>query len=147
MKSINIILSVFALSLLVSCQVEPEPIDYGTDVCHHCKMTIVDKKFAAQAVTEKGKVYNFDAIECLVQFVDERSETKFAFVQTNSYLKPEERLNVKDAFFVKSPEIPSPMGAYLSAYGKREAAKNRADHPEAKIMNWSQLQEEVLTQQ
>ena len=143
MKSlINIGLVAVAI-LLMSCQPSPKPIEYGSDICHHCKMSIVDKKFASQAVTSKGKVYNFDAIECLVQHVEQHNETEFAFLQVNSYTLPDERLNVENCFFIKSPEIPSPMGGYLSAYPDKSSARTMAQHPQARIMNWSELKKEV----
>ena len=56
------------LSLLIilcsffSCSKTPQPINYGTDMCHFCQMTIVTKTHAAQMVTTKGKQYKFDAI-------------------------------------------------------------------------------------
>lgn len=135
----------FMLSMLIctfiACKPEPKAINYGTDICHHCKMTIVDKKFAAQAVTDKGKIYNFDAIECLVPFQAEKTDTEWAFIQVNNYLDPDQRLNAKEAYFVKSPDIPSPMGGYLSAYPGKEAAQNSANHPDAKVMDWSLLKQ------
>ena len=143
MKSIINICLLLVSILLVSCQPSPKPIEYGSDICHHCKMSIVDKKFASQAVTSKGKVYNFDAIECLVQYAEQNMETEFAFLQVNSYLEPENRLNVEECYFVKSPEIPSPMGGYLSAYQDKNTAESQAQHPQAQVMDWQGLQKEV----
>ncbi|MCC6725443.1 MAG: hypothetical protein IT258_13125, partial [Saprospiraceae bacterium] len=48
-------------SLLTACTPTAEPISFGEDMCAHCKMTIVDEQFAAEAVSQKGKVYKFDA--------------------------------------------------------------------------------------
>lgn len=144
MRQIVITAFVLACCLLFSCQPQSEPIEYGTDVCNHCKMTIVDKKFAAQAVTDKGKIYNFDAIECLVQFTDEKSDIEFEILEVKSFIKPDNRVNARQAYYVKSPEIPSPMGGYLSAYPDEKAAKEKATHPEAKVMSWEELNAEVL---
>jgi copper chaperone NosL len=33
-------------------------------------MTIVDKQHAAQFVNDKGKTYNFDAAECLINYLN-----------------------------------------------------------------------------
>ena len=63
--------SILLIALLVfSCNSSPQPIDYGNDGCHFCKMTIVDKVHAAEIVTKKGKVYKFDATECMVNFIE-----------------------------------------------------------------------------
>ena len=48
---------VVLLLIFTSCNVGPQAINYGSDGCHFCKMTIVDKVHAAEIVTKKGKVY------------------------------------------------------------------------------------------
>ena len=45
-----------------------EEINYGVDACAYCKMNIVDPKFGAELITKKGRVYKFDAIECMVNY-------------------------------------------------------------------------------
>ena len=56
-----------AIITLVSCTVEEKPIIYGTDDCALCKMLIMDQRYGTEIVTTKGRVYKFDAIECLVE--------------------------------------------------------------------------------
>lgn len=58
----------FSFFVLLACQVKQKKINYGTDHCEFCQMTIVDKQHAAQVVTKKGKAYSFDAIECMVHY-------------------------------------------------------------------------------
>ena len=60
MKRLSILI---ILCSFFSCSKTPQPINYGTDMCHFCQMTIVTKTHAAQMVTTKGKQYKFDAIE------------------------------------------------------------------------------------
>lgn len=57
------------LAFCSSCTTGPEPIRYGQDNCHHCQMTLMDKRFGAEIVTDKGKVYKFDDLNCLVNFM------------------------------------------------------------------------------
>ena len=68
MKTLKHYIFISLLLLVFSCNVSPKPIDYGSDGCHFCKMTIVDKVHAAEIVTKKGKVYMFDATECMINF-------------------------------------------------------------------------------
>ena len=56
-------LILLATVLLAACQPSPKPIEYGSDMCDYCKMTIVDQQHAAELVTTKGKAFKFDAIE------------------------------------------------------------------------------------
>jgi len=55
--------------LFISCSTKPQPIQYGKDVCDHCKMTIVDQKFGGEIVTKKGKAYKFDDLICMAKFL------------------------------------------------------------------------------
>lgn len=60
MKTIKLI----ALVLLSACTSEMK-IHYGEDVCHYCKMTIVDKRFACVVESTTGKHYKYDDLFCL----------------------------------------------------------------------------------
>ena len=82
MRIFNLLLTVISFFFLVSCTVEPEPINYGGDQCEFCKMNVVDKAHAAQYVTSKGKQFKFDAIECLVREIStpEIKESDLAFI-------------------------------------------------------------------
>ncbi|WP_452220509.1 nitrous oxide reductase accessory protein NosL [Lacinutrix salivirga] len=114
--------SIFALLLFfISCNVAPEPINYGSDGCHFCKMTIVDKVHAAEIVTNKGKVYKFDATECMINFMKEFDTSEIKLYLSNNYTEPEALIDATKATFLISKNIPSPMGAFLSAF------KNKAD--------------------
>ena len=55
---IGVMLGFLGLMSFTSCSAGPEPIRYGQDNCHHCKMTLTDKRFGAEIVTQKGKVCN-----------------------------------------------------------------------------------------
>ena len=73
--SLKITLSGILLSFfMVSCKIEPQPIEYGKDQCNFCVMNIVDQNHSAQYVTKKGKQFKFDAIECMVNEVNEKGE-------------------------------------------------------------------------
>ena len=109
------------LLLLIGCNASPQDIDYGNDGCHFCKMTIVDKVHAAEVVTKKGKVYKFDATECMINFMKEFESSEIKFYLSNNYTEPEALIDATKATFLISENIPSPMGAFLSAF------KNKAD--------------------
>lgn len=102
--------------VFLGCSVQPHPIAYGTDACHYCKMTIVDNQHAAQIVTKKGKAFKFDAIECMVNHLKEIDQEKVALFLTSNYITPGELINAQEAVYLISEQIPSPMGAFLSAF-------------------------------
>ena len=134
-------LMLFLILVLTSCQIGPKPIAYGTDTCHFCKMTIVDKQHAAQFVTEKGKVYKFDAAECMMNQLKDFEADKVAFFLVNDYSTPGELVDAKDATFLISMNIPSPMGAFLTAFESQEIARQMQVENDGELFNWEELQE------
>src|SRR6056297_445306 len=105
----------------LGCTVAPKPIDYGHVGCHYCSMTIVDKQHAAQLVTKKGKVFNFDAIECMMNHLKDEGESTMALFLVNDFDRPGELVDAKKATYLVSENIPSPMGALLSAFSEQQA--------------------------
>ena len=132
--------SIFALLLLfLSCNVSPQPINYGSDGCHFCKMTIVDKVHAAEIVTKKGKVYKFDATECMINFMNEFDTSEIQLYLSNNYTEPEALIDATKATFLISENIPSPMGAFLSAFKAKEDATKTQSDKGGTLYTWEEL--------
>ena len=53
---------------MLGCSAKPEPLVFGKDACYTCKMTLVDSKYGAELVTQKGKIYKFDDLNCMLNF-------------------------------------------------------------------------------
>lgn len=137
----------FGLIILVlsalGCKVEPKPIAYGTDGCQYCRMTIVDAQHAAQAVTAKGRVYSFDAIECLVHYLQDNPETEMAHLLVADYQNPGALLKATTAVYLVSPGIPSPMGENLSALTNLNAAEELQSQKGGAVFSWDGIQEHL----
>lgn len=101
--------------------------------CAHCNMVISNPKFKAIATQYSGKVISFDAIECLVNY--QKSSNKIKNLKVTNYNNGK-LIDAKNAFYVKSKEIPSPMGAFLSAYNTKKEALKVAF---GTVMNWKDL--------
>lgn len=127
------------MAALGACNTGPKPIQYGTDSCHFCRMTIVDRQHASEIVTSKGKVYKFDAIECMVNFREELEETSIAHFLCNDFNTPGELMDATSATFLISEAIPSPMGANLTAFRNAEDAAAARQQYGGQLYNWNQL--------
>ena len=138
MKTLKHLL-LFTIILLLGCQVAPKPIEYGSDGCHYCKMTIVDKLHAAEVVTKKGKIYKFDATECMVHFMDEFDTSQISLYLSNNYNEAEELIDATSATFLISKNVPSPMGANLSAFKTKNEAENLMNEKGGKTYTWEEL--------
>ncbi len=139
MQTLKPYLILTLLIAIFSCNVSPKAIDYGHDACDFCKMTIVDKVHAAEIVTEKGKVYKFDATECMINFMNNFDASEVKLYLSNNYTQPESLIDATKATFLISKNIPSPMGAYLSAFKSKEDAKRFQSEKGGTLYNWDKL--------
>jgi len=129
-----------ALILVLSaCSSKPVAIEYGVDGCYFCKMTIVDKLHAAEVVTKKGKVYKFDATECMINFMDDFDTTTIKLYLSNNYTEPEALIDATQASFLISKNVPSPMGGFLSAFKNKEDAVKVQTAKGGAIYTWEEL--------
>ncbi|WP_339710434.1 nitrous oxide reductase accessory protein NosL [uncultured Kriegella sp.] len=133
------------LLVFISCSVKPEPIDYGSDGCHFCSMTIVDQQHAAQIVTSKGKAFKFDAAECMMNYLRDMNTADVALYLTNTYHRPGELTDAIKATYLISENIPSPMGEFLTAFDSEEAAKNVQLESQGKLFTWQELKNKFDT--
>lgn len=127
------------LLLFLSCNVSPKPIEYGSDGCHFCKMTIVDKVHAAEVVTKKGKIYKFDATECMINFMEDFDTSEIKLYLSNNYTEPETLIDATKAIFLISENIPSPMGAFLSAFKNKADAEKFQTEKGGNLYTWKTL--------
>ncbi len=125
--------------LFISCEVKQQPIEYGHDACEYCQMTIVDRLHASQLVNTNGKAYNFDAIECMINYSKERKETDYQLYLVNDFENQGTLIYAKTATYLISPQISSPMGANLSAFISEEAAQQAKEKYEGEIYNWKSI--------
>ncbi|MEC7772134.1 MAG: nitrous oxide reductase accessory protein NosL [Bacteroidota bacterium] len=137
-----VIILLAILGLNIGCSVSPKPIDYGHVGCHYCSMTIVDKQHAAQLVTKKGKVYNFDAMECMMNQLKDWDESTMGLFLVNDFDSPGELVDATKATYLISENIPSPMGAFLSAFSEKEAAQHTLEANGGELLTWSELKKQ-----
>lgn len=138
------ILAAALLITLLSCSAEPEPLQYGEDACHHCKMTLMDKKFGGKLVTKKGKVYKFDDVNCMLSFYNsgEIQPSDFAHKLVVDFSRPATLIEAADAFYLKSPQIKSPMASQVAAFKTKESMEDVKNELKGIYLVWG----EVVTQ-
>lgn len=128
--------------LLTACSNGPDPIRYGKDGCAHCKMTIMDKRFAAELITAKGKVFKFDAAECMAGFLKESpaiaADPGSVFL-VNDFTQPGKLGDARKSFFLRDSSLSSPMGGNLAAFISRSAAEGAKKDKSAQVIGWTQL--------
>lgn len=141
MKYLRYIL--FLLPFFSACSVEPVAINYGEDACEFCKMNIVDKQHAAELVSPKGRAFKFDAIECMMNYLNRKeiASSDMQLILINDYLKPGVFIDATQATFIISDNIPSPMGAFLSAVENGNSAEELVNNKGGESFNWDSLKD------
>lgn len=134
-----VLLFISIISLFVGCSVEESPIVYGKDACNFCKMNIVDKQHAAEIVTNKGKPFKYDAIECMVEEMKSRDEKEISLILITDYSNPGQLVDATTATYLISEKLPSPMGANLTGFKLKLDAEKIASEKTGNLYSWSEL--------
>jgi copper chaperone NosL len=135
-------LAFLVVLIIAGCNHKPELIAIGKDNCAECKMTIMDAKFGAEVVTKKGKIYKFDDVHCIAKFMEQRRVEMSDIDQTLfiNYNKTDEFIRAKDAEFVVSSDLKSPMGGNAIAFkGPADAKRKSGEIEGSKVTNWATL--------
>ncbi|MBE0538459.1 MAG: nitrous oxide reductase accessory protein NosL [Ignavibacterium sp.] len=140
MKKYFLLFSVI-IPLINACSNQPEPIAYGEDECEFCKMIVMDKRYGAELVTDKGKIYKFDSIECLVGYIDNKKINKndYSSVWVGSYAKPGNLIDAGTAIYLKNDDLRSPMGLNVLAVETEEQLSSIFNRYGGKRLVWENL--------
>lgn len=122
-----------------SCQNNPEPIEYGHDDCAHCRMVISDQKFGGELITQKGKIYKFDSIECMASYYRTVNIDDVHSLWTMDFSNPGVWVKADGAYYLRSKNLPSPMGMFLSSYSNRDASEAMQGRMEGDLLNWQEV--------
>lgn len=125
-----------------ACSQATEPIRYGKDACHFCKMTIMDKKYGCEIVTDKGKVFKFDDVSCMAKYLKDNNleQSRLSFIVVNQYDNPGELIDAKSAVFLNGSQIRSPMRGDMAAFTNQASAeKAKANLGEVRMFGWKEI--------
>ena len=137
-----------ALLFFTSCNPAPEPIRYGEEKCDWCTMTIMDRRFGSEIVTRKGKIYKFDATECMIRFMESQPGLKnqIQLQLTNSFDKPGELVDARNCYYLRSAEMPSPMGMNINPFTDSLTVKSFETENTGVVFRFNDLKEIVTSQ-
>lgn len=141
----NVLMPVIAALVSItftSCSNEPQPLQYGKDGCHACKMILMDNRFGAEIISDKGKVYKFDDVNCMLSFYsNELKAPEQATILVIDFSKPEALIDARKARYVKSGAIRSPMASNIAAFETEVALLTFNDSWQGIILDWNELQQ------
>jgi copper chaperone NosL len=131
-----------ALMLILSgCgQPGPQPIKLNTDNCDYCRMTIADARFCSELLTAKGRIYKFDDVACMVNYMKENHTSAGTKMYIADYLNPNALVDVEKASYIKGGTVKSPMGGNTAAFSNADSAAAYSGRTGGFKTVWSELQ-------
>ena len=141
-RTSSLVPAIGMMIFFAGCTPKAEKIIIGKDSCAECRMTIMDPKFGGEIVTTKGRVYKFDDTHCIALFLERRGvelseihQTLFVNYESNNSF-----IDVKDAEFVISSTLKSPMAGNAAAFPNAAAAERKSAQIEgSRVTNWATL--------
>ena len=126
---------------LQSCSSGPQPISFGKDACHFCKMIITDQRFGAELVTDKYKIYKFDDTHCIVSFLKsgELQQTQIADIYLVDYSQQGQLVKATESFLFQSDALRSPMGGNVAAFTAEDSLLKFKEELNGAAVSWNEL--------
>jgi len=108
-------------------------------------MLISDNRYGAELVTDKGKVYKFDSIECLVNFAFAKNvvaNEKYNLLVT--YFSNPGKLNeARSAVYIHNDNFRSPMDLNVAAFSNVSDAQKFLSENGGRQITWIDVVEMV----
>lgn len=117
----------------------PEAIELHKDMCAFCKMRISDGHFGSELITEKGRIYKFDDLYCMREYIKENPDSKMGGLFVHHYPIENQLVSVESVFLVKSPAFRSPMGGNTAAFIDVQEAEKQAFDKKGKLISWEEF--------
>jgi len=112
------------LMFIAACSTPgPRPIVMNKDICAYCKMTINSEPFCAQLITQKGRIYAFDDLVCMVGYKKENDQVTYDQFYVADFSNPAVFIDLDKATLIQSDSLRSPMGGNMAAFSLADSAQ------------------------
>jgi copper chaperone NosL len=102
-------------------------------------MTIVDRQHAAELMTAKGRVYKFDAIECMINMLNQEQGMRYREYLVTDFSGNGALVDATVCTYLISDQMPCPMGAFLSAFQSPELAAEFQKSKGGELFSWKAI--------
>lgn|SRR5687767_463187 len=127
--------------VLANCQeraVEPLALS-PEDMCDYCKMAISQNRYAAELIDTEGEAFKFDDIGCMSNFVNRNTAKAAAYFVMD--FDERQWIKAEDAYYMRSPELTTPMNRGIVAFKDQSRALRAADEYHGKIVRFNEILE------
>lgn len=142
MKKSPAVAIIIPLLMLFSCSSKhTEPINLNSDSCDYCKMTISHINFASELLTQKGRVYKFDDLACMINYAKENALPQGTAYYVCDFLPPHQLIKADSMFYISGEKLESPMGGNIAAFSRPDSAEVYMNRFSAMPKTWASLME------
>jgi copper chaperone NosL len=108
-------------------------------------MMISDTRYGGELVTQKGKIYKYDSVECLAAWclTEETKSNEIHSLWVVDFDHPEKLINANQSIYLRSKDLHSPMGLNLSAFSDRTTAEKVERLYIGSLHNWDDIKNVV----
>jgi copper chaperone NosL len=131
--------SVALLAVLLAGCADPEPraLEPGVDICQHCLMVLDADAHGTELVTSTGVVHTFDSVECLISFLETGDPGgRVHSLWVTDFGNPRHLVPAKDAWYLVSPTLGSPMGLGVTAFAREQDRDGALDAFGGEALSW-----------
>ena len=143
MKAPFTILPVALLLSALSCSPGEQVIraQYLKTECGYCKMIFQDRAFGAEMQLENDSVLVFDATECLSAYLisNRLRPAQVRKIWSVNYSQPTKLVDAREAFYIRSDKVLSPMGVNIAAFGSKDEADSAYTRIGGDRMDWQEV--------
>lgn len=135
----TVALLMFAFVISSCSNSDAQPIAINKDKCDHCQMTISKVRFSAEIITKKGRVYKFDDLFCMVNYINDKGLDLFKAFYVNDFTQDAKLIDATKAFYVESESLSSPMQGNIAAFEQESSAKDFAKKSNSTVITWESV--------
>lgn len=119
----------------------PQAIRYGQEQCVYCKMTISDARFGTQIVTNKGRAFNFDDVQCMIAFMKagDVDQADIKEIYLPDYSNDNKLYPAKEMFLLRSEALKSPMRGDVAAFITEADVEEARKIYGGEVLKWDDL--------
>jgi len=94
----------------------------ANDMCSFCRMSISERRYAAELLDADGQAFKFDDIGCMANFLRQKknsAEIRATFVMDFEH---SQWIKAENAFYVRAAGFQTPMNGGIVAFANRSSA-------------------------
>lgn len=138
-RAAMVVTSLFIVGLSSCGGKSPETIRLNSDNCEYCKMTIANSKFATEFVSDKGRVYKFDDLACMLNYRKENAQLKSGTCYVSDFLFSNKLIRADSLFYIRGDNVASPMRGNIAAFSNADSATSYSGKLNALPISWNKL--------